>query len=251
MRTSTLFFALAMLLSTSCQKVSGDLTIEMLQIGNDVVVTSSGTVDTANLQPVLDVIQCCGGGVLPNQSDGSSLNALLYTGFPFDPNSGQSVDFYFNPNFELAVGSSSFGPATSFSFPDTGFGDLHGFVTNPAVQPSDFLPAIAVPAGYVSGDFLSSQMTFLNSSFADLGVTEGTYNWSFTDNEITLAIVVPVGLPPILGDCNQDGVVDFSDIPAFIEVLSSGSFLYEADCNHDGVVTFADIPAFIQILIAS
>lgn len=55
---------------------------------------------------------------------------------------------------------------------------------------------------------------------------------------------------PILGDANQDGVVDFSDIQAFIFVLSSGDFQVEADCNEDGAVDFSDIQAFIAILSA-
>ena len=40
----------------------------------------------------------------------------------------------------------------------------------------------------------------------------------------------------ILGDVNQDGVVDFSDIPAFISILFSGSFLAEADIDLNGTV---------------
>jgi len=53
-----------------------------------------------------------------------------------------------------------------------------------------------------------------------------------------------------LGDSNQDGVVDFSDIPAFISVLQSGIFLDEADINGDGVVDFADISFFVALLQA-
>ena len=56
--------------------------------------------------------------------------------------------------------------------------------------------------------------------------------------------------PLLLGDCNLDGVVDFSDIPSFIDVLISGEYLEEADCNLDEVVDFSDIPSFIDILIA-
>ena len=55
----------------------------------------------------------------------------------------------------------------------------------------------------------------------------------------------------LLGDCNLDGVVDFSDIAPFVEILQAGSFLVQADCNQDDAVNFADIPAFIEILIAS
>ena len=53
---------------------------------------------------------------------------------------------------------------------------------------------------------------------------------------------------PILGDCNQDGVVDFLDINPFISILSDNTFLEQADCNQDGVVNFLDIAPFIDIL---
>ena len=52
----------------------------------------------------------------------------------------------------------------------------------------------------------------------------------------------------ILGDCNQDGIVDFADIPAFIQILQAGTFLEEADINRDVAVDFEDIPRFIEIL---
>ena len=52
----------------------------------------------------------------------------------------------------------------------------------------------------------------------------------------------------ILGDCNQDSVVNFLDITPFIGILSSGSFLEEADVNRDGSVSFLDITPFIGIL---
>jgi hypothetical protein len=60
-----------------------------------------------------------------------------------------------------------------------------------------------------------------------------------------------VPLSPVLrGDCNYDGVVDFSDIPAFISILQTDFYVAEADCNQDNDVDSSDIPAFIVILIA-
>lgn len=53
-----------------------------------------------------------------------------------------------------------------------------------------------------------------------------------------------------VGDCNLDGVVNFSDIGPFILILSADSYLPEADINLDGAVTFSDIPPFIEILLA-
>lgn len=57
--------------------------------------------------------------------------------------------------------------------------------------------------------------------------------------------------PALLGDVNLDGVVDFSDIPAFITLLTNGTYQAEADFDKDGDVDFADIPAFIAVLIGS
>ena len=52
----------------------------------------------------------------------------------------------------------------------------------------------------------------------------------------------------LLGDVNQNGVVDFLDIASFIEILTSSSFLKETDCNQDNMVNFLDISASISIL---
>ena len=55
----------------------------------------------------------------------------------------------------------------------------------------------------------------------------------------------------LLGDADQNGVVDFLDIAPFISILSSGTYLGQADCNQDGFVDFLDIPIFISILANS
>ena len=57
-----------------------------------------------------------------------------------------------------------------------------------------------------------------------------------------------MGGQSIVGDVNRDGMVDFSDIPAFIAVLQAGNFQFEADADGNGVVDFSDIPAFIDLL---
>ena len=55
----------------------------------------------------------------------------------------------------------------------------------------------------------------------------------------------------ILGDVNGDGVVNFDDIPSFVEVLLAGMFRAEADVNQDSEVNFEDIPRFVEILLAA
>lgn len=75
---------------------------------------------------------------------------------------------------------------------------------------------------------------------------------SFPDDHFSPNATLTVRLvsPSLLGDCNQDGVVDFLDISPFIAVLASSSFLEQADCNQDGVVSFLDIGPLIAILAA-
>ena len=52
----------------------------------------------------------------------------------------------------------------------------------------------------------------------------------------------------LLGDVNQDGEVNFSDISPFILALSVGNSIAEADIDEDGEVSLADISPFIALL---
>jgi hypothetical protein len=58
---------------------------------------------------------------------------------------------------------------------------------------------LVVPVGYVSGNVLSNSMTFNNATLASLGVTPGTYVWTWgtglTNQNFTLQIG-SVGVPP-------------------------------------------------------
>ena len=52
----------------------------------------------------------------------------------------------------------------------------------------------------------------------------------------------------LLGDTSLSGIVNFLDIPPFISLLSSSTFLNEADINRDGKVDFLDITPFVALL---
>jgi hypothetical protein len=59
-----------------------------------------------------------------------------------------------------------------------------------------------VPQGYVSGTSLTSSSTWLNKDFSDLGVTPGSYLWTWTSNSVTETFTLniidpnpPVGVP--------------------------------------------------------
>ena len=82
--------------------------------------------------------------------------------------------------------------------------------------------------------------------------SDGTHFNPVANRQIGLRFAAAIGPNPgpevLLGDCNQDGVVNFQDIAPFISILSAGGFRAEADINGDGVVDFADISPFISIL---
>ncbi|MCA9290421.1 MAG: hypothetical protein KDA25_04785 [Phycisphaerales bacterium] len=133
----------------------GAVTITAEEVGNDVVLTGSGTLD---------------------------LGAWTFAG------AGQIDAFILNDG--VAVGPSMpinvFGAPVNFSGPLTipgimattatsGTGDFFGLVfgTIPAQR------QLAVPVGYVSGDPLSGTATFANESFASIGLTLGSTTWTW------------------------------------------------------------------------
>lgn len=80
----------------------------------------------------------------------------------------------------------------------------------------------------------------------DLNSTGGI---AFDDRfHINATLTVTLNLDLLLGDVNQDGVVNFLDISPFISILSTGDFLAEADINQDQEVNFLDISPFIARL---
>ena len=86
----------------------------------------------------------------------------------------------------------------------------------------------------------STDESAITASLATIGGGFFLYN---IDN-----IVVVSMAPIILGDINQDGLVNLLDVEPFIGVINSGTFQSEADCNEDGVVNLLDVEPFIALL---
>lgn len=80
---------------------------------------------------------------------------------------------------------------------------------------------------------------------ATTGANVGSEATFFFDD---VSVTVPSDDVTLLGDANQDGVVNFLDITPFIAIISGSGFLAEADVNEDGSVDFLDITPFIAIL---
>ena len=86
-------------------------------------------------------------------------------------------------------------------------------------------------------------------TFSEGGVTTSTMNAVVSGGNNTKLDFMPTSVSStVLGDCDQNGFVDFSDIAPFILILSGDTFLAEADCDRSGTVDFSDIAPFILIL---
>jgi hypothetical protein len=127
-------------------------TVRLQEVGPDVVAAGSGPIDLTGL--------CLATG-LPFASFIRPTSAYIRMGSA----ASGLVDVYVGIR-----GPDWFGSGLS-TLPNSCSGDLvgvWGVVAN-----------LYVPPGYVSGAALSDSMTFNNATFASLGVTPGTYEWTW------------------------------------------------------------------------
>jgi hypothetical protein len=156
-----------------------DLIVNIQQVGSDVVATGSGTLDLAGLTfdgttTVAEARVQPDAGLI---ALGSSAATDGYTGFTGPTSFG--IGGNTNASSETGVRATIQGTNTS---PDLGANVLF------------------VPNGYVSGDPLSDTAVFANTTLADLGLTDGTYTWTWDDpsdpDVISGQFVVNVGTVP-------------------------------------------------------
>ena len=90
----------------------------------------------------------------------------------------------------------------------SGSGDIVGTSWNCYESPCARM--IHVPRGYVSGTFLSDSATYNNATFATLGVTPGTYVWTWgsgANQNFTLKIPVPPPTGPPIATTNPASLI--------------------------------------------
>ncbi len=186
---TTLAIVLAWL--PSVRPAQAGYTVTLQQVGPNVVATGSGAIDRTGLtfsgsfsrNPQIQPCFC--------QSEGS---AWIFTG-----RTSSSVNRYLPLRGPRGFGS---GPFTSAS---SGSGDMVGITT------TIFGTFLFVPTGYVSGTALSDSATYNNATLATLGVTPGTYVWTWgagANQNFTLKILPAAG-PPQPTDFNNDGHPDY------------------------------------------
>ena len=147
-------------------------TITLEQVGANVVANGSGAINLTGLTPAGGAF-LGGGGIEASAGQiitGSPGSATAYTGLN---------------------GPTSFGSGGLFNA-STSSGDLFGKF------PTQFGGPLFVPLNYVSGAALTNSMTFDNATFASLGVTPGTYKWTWgtgLPNQNFTLIIGGAGVP--------------------------------------------------------
>jgi hypothetical protein len=170
--------------------------VTLEQQGNNVIATGSGTLDLAGLElnPMCSLGCFTNAGINPMFGD-------ISTG----PVNGVPTRFYFG-----FTGPASFGSGDS-TLPNSGSGDSVGI--------DGTFEILSVPLDYVSGSALSDNSTYDNQTFGSLGVTPGTYVWtwgsgatadSFTFNIVPVPepsnlalLALPLGLVVLLAAWTQ------------------------------------------------
>ncbi len=142
--------------------------ITLEQVGPSVVATGNGAIDLAGL--------------------------TVYANLGYPP--------YIQPNIGRIWTGAMYSNATAYTGASgpTSFGTGTGTAANSAsgdwvgIGPLDLLDGLVfVPLGYISGSPLSDSATYDNATFSSLGVTPGTYEWTWGigQNQNFTLIAVP------------------------------------------------------------
>lgn len=150
------------LFATATPSVGSTFIATLAQVGPDVIESGSGTIDLTGLTSF---------GSAFSSPELYPLHGILGVG------PSGTHDQYDGSN-----GPPSFGPGSAF-FPSTTSGD--------SVFLEDFGLGIDVPQGYVSGSSLSGSATFAGTTLFKLGVTAGTYTWTWNSGANSFVLVVP------------------------------------------------------------
>ena len=193
------FYALAVALLACSANVQAAYTATLSQVGPNVVATGSGSLNLTALAFFSNVLA-------PAVITGNT--AVLGTG-PAVPTAVTS--------YTGIAGSTNFGPGIQ-TLASSGFGDVVAVAGNST--------AIGVPQGYVSGAALNSGATWNGTTFAALGITPGTYVWTWgagpTADSFTLQIAQPSADLQITQVASSAAVTVGSTISYAITISNAG-----------------------------
>lgn len=165
---------------TAATQASATVTVTIRESGNDVVESAMGSLDVSSFTNQI--------GLIGTQSYINSGIANLIMG-PDSYNSNNTDDwanYYFAPYYSEIVGPASFGTSLTSFIPTSRSGDAFGTVR--ILGPGLDYRILIAPHGYVSGTQIASQAVFANRTFAAMGLTPGTYTYSWPSDSIRIEI---------------------------------------------------------------
>jgi len=175
----------------SVRPAEAGYTVTLQEVGPDVVATGSGAIDLTGL--IHNGYRTYGipPGVLPGAADdgwGGVIAGFISTGSTI---AGSTDSYDLGPGGPTIFGSNRGTRASN------GSGDTVGTAADCSESGSDCDRFLIVPRGYVSGTALSDSATYNNATFATLGVTPGTYVWTWgTGANQNFTLEIPTTGPP-------------------------------------------------------
>jgi hypothetical protein len=154
---------------------SAPMTITITEVGSNVVMSASGTINLSGLTLVNSISGTYGGGGI-----GVSTATFLMGTFP--ANGAQYSGFTTTP--------SDFGPGAGGGGATSSSGDVFGVIFQGAPPYS-----LIVPIGYTTGTQITSTQTFNNTTLSTLGLTNGTYTYTWSGGSIDIVVGTGLGGP--------------------------------------------------------
>ena len=137
------------------------------------LVTGSGTINTAGLSST---------GV-----SGAITSAEITPSTAFLSLGAAGNTFYIYTGF---TGPDNFGPGSTPTAASASAGDVVGLLGSS--ESSFATPILLLPTGYVSNSLLTNSATFAGTTFDSLGLTPGTYMYSFGTGDFADTLTVNV-----------------------------------------------------------
>ena len=158
---------------TPTSGASGNFNVSVSQVGPDVVWSGSGSFNLTSLTLNQN---------LPGVTGGFN---RAFAQFVVGPTSPSPATTYSGSSFTTFP--NSFGPTPGGLSPSSSSGSIFGVVqTSGTGGPREVL----VPQGYVSGTVISGSMTYNTQTIAGMGLTPGTYTWSWGSGGDTSTLVM-------------------------------------------------------------
>lgn len=181
------------------QSAMAAYTVNVTEVGGNVVASGSGSINTAALTLV-------GSGTRPLVRGG---NALLYIG----GTAGASTPMSLTLGAPLS-GPTSFGTTLVDTDANVSSGGLVGILGGSS--------RLFVPVGYVSQSPMASSATWNGKTIASLGLTPGTYTWTWgagpTADTFTVQISPPPAAPASIPTLSEWALIGLSSLLAMFGI---------------------------------